>query len=148
MRVLLQRVSKASVTVDEQVVGQIARGLLILLGIGQGDSELQVKTLVDKIVHLRIFEDEEGKMNRSLLDVGGQALVVSQFTLYADVHKGRRPSFIAAAAPALAEPLVERFKEVIVAHGIHVEGGIFGAHMEVELFNNGPVTIWLDSKEL
>lgn len=146
MRALLQRVSRASVSVDGQIVGQIERGLLILLGVGQGDSEVQVKQLTDKIVHLRIFEDEDGKMNRSLLDSGGQALVVSQFTLYANMSKGRRPSFIEAALPALAEPLVERFKEAIATYGISVEGGIFGAHMEVELLNNGPVTLWLDSE--
>ncbi len=148
MRALLQRVSRASVVVDGKIVGNIERGFLILLGIGQGDSEAQVKQLTNKIVHLRVFEDEDGKMNRSLLDSGGQALVVSQFTLYANIHKGRRPSFIGAALPALAEPLVERFKEAIAAHGIHVAGGIFGAHMEVELLNNGPVTLWLDSQEL
>ncbi|GAC1654005.1 MAG: D-aminoacyl-tRNA deacylase [Ktedonobacteraceae bacterium] len=146
MRVLLQRVSRASVTVNEQIVAQIEHGLLILLGVGQGDSEVQVKQLTDKIVHLRIFADEDGKMNRSLLDSGGQALVVSQFTLYANMSKGRRPSFIEAALPALAEPLVERFKESIASHGIHVVGGIFGAHMQVELLNNGPVTLWLDSE--
>lgn len=146
MRALLQRVSRASVTVDGQIVGQIEHGLLILLGVGRGDSEAQVKQLTDKIVHLRIFEDEDGKMNRSLLDSGGRALVVSQFTLYANMSKGRRPSFIEAAPPALAEPLVERFKASIATHGIHVEGGIFGAHMEVELLNNGPVTLWLDSE--
>src|SRR5438105_13381275 len=109
MRALLQRVSRASVTVDDQVVGQIGHGLLVLLGVGQDDSEVQVRTLADKIVHLRIFGDDEGKMNRSLLDIGGQALVVSQFTLYADTRRGRRPSFINAAPPAVAEPLVERF---------------------------------------
>lgn len=148
MRVLLQRVSRASVVVDNLTVGAIDNGFLILLGIGQGDAEAQVKQLCDKIVHLRVFEDEEGKMNRSLLDSGGQALVVSQFTLYADMHKGRRPSFIEAAAPQLAEPLVERFKETLTAYNIHVEGGIFGAHMLVELVNNGPVTLWLDSETL
>ena len=148
MRALLQRVSRASVTVDEQVVGQIGQGLLVLLGVGQGDSEVQVKTLADKIVHLRIFGDDEGKMNRSLLDVGGQALVVSQFTLYADVRKGRRPSFTDAAPPSLAEPLVERFKDALATYGLKVEGGVFGAYMEVELINSGPVTIWMDSEEL
>ena len=148
MRSLLQRVSHASVTVDEQVVGQIGQGLLVLLGVGQGDGEAQVKTLVDKIVHLRIFEDEAGKMNLSLLDTGGSALVVSQFTIYADVRKGRRPSFTDAAPPALAEPLVERFKDALAAYGVPVEGGVFGAHMAVELVNDGPVTIWLDSEQL
>ncbi len=148
MRALLQRVTRASVTVDGQVVGQIDNGFLILLGIGQGDSEVQVKQLSDKIVHLRVFEDDEGKMNRSLLENAGQALVVSQFTLYADMRKGRRPSFIGAATPALAAPLVEHFKEALTAHGIAVEGGVFGAHMQVELINDGPVTLWLDSETL
>ncbi len=148
MRALLQRVSHASVTVDGKVVGQIGHGLLVLLGVGQDDSEVQVKTLADKIVRLRIFGDDEGKMNRSLLDVGGQALVVSQFTLYADVRKGRRPSFTDAAPPSLAEPLVERFKDALATYGLKVEGGVFGAYMEVELINSGPVTIWMDSEEL
>src|SRR5438067_6176199 len=148
MRALIQRVSHASVMVDEQAVGQISRGLLVLLGIGQDDSEIQVKILTDKIVHLRIFGDDEGKMNRSLLDIGGEVLVVSQFTLYADVRKGRRPSFTDAAPPAVAEPLVERFKEAIAAHNLKVAGGIFGAYMDVELLNNGPVTIWMDSEQL
>src|ERR1700680_4693574 len=127
MRALLQRVSHASVTVDGNVIGQIGQGLLVLLGVGQDDSEVQVKTLADKIVHLRIFGDNEGKMNRSLLDVGGQALVVSQFTLYADVRKGRRPGYTDAAPPALAEPLVERFKDAIASFGIKVAGGECGA---------------------
>ena len=148
MRALLQRVTRASVSVDERIVGQIDQGLLILFGVKQGDSEAEVKTLAEKIVHLRIFADDEGKMNRSLLDINGKALVVSQFTLYADVRKGRRPSFTDAAAPSLAEPLVERFKDTISGYGIQVEGGIFGAHMEVQLLNDGPVTIWLDSEEL
>ncbi len=148
MRALLQRVSRASVTVDEQIVGQIGQGLLVLLGAGQGDSEAQVKTLADKIVHLRIFEDAAGKMNLSLLDIGGSALVVSHFTLYADTRKGRRPSFTDAAPPALAEPLVEHFKAALAAYGVPVAGGVFGAHMEVELINDGPVTIWLDSEHL
>ena len=148
MRALLQRVSRASVMVDGQIVGQIGYGLLILLAVGQEDGEAEGKQVCDKIVHLRIFADDEGKMNRSLLDNGGQALVVSQFTLYADIRKGRRPSFIGAAAPSLAEPLVERCKEAIAAYGIHVEGGVFGADMKVELLNDGPVTIWIDSAEL
>jgi D-tyrosyl-tRNA(Tyr) deacylase len=147
MRTLLQRVSRASVTVDEQVVGQIGQGLLVLLGVGQGDSEVQVKALADKIVYLRIFGDDEGKMNRSLLDIGGEVLVVSQFTLYADTRRGRRPSFTDAAPPSIAEPLVERFKDTIAAYGLTVADGIFGAYMQVELLNDGPVTIWLDSEE-
>ena len=148
MRALLQRVSHASVTVDGKVVGQIHQGLLVLLGVGQDDSEIQVKTLADKIVYLRIFGDDEGKMNRSLLDIGGQVLVVSQFTLYADMRRGRRPSFTNAAPPSLAEPLVERFKAAIAAYGLTVADGIFGAMMQVELCNDGPVTIWIDSEEL
>ena len=148
MRALLQRVSRASVTIDEQIVGQIGQGLLVLLGVGQDDSEVEAKTLADKIVHLRIFGDDEGKMNRSLLDIGGEVLVVSQFTLYADIRKGRRPSFPDAAPPALAEPLVERFKAAIASYGLKVEDGIFGAYMQVELLNEGPVTIWMDSEEL
>lgn len=148
MRALIQRVTTASVTVDKQLVGQIDHGLLILLGVGQNDSEIEVKNLVHKIVHLRIFGDGEGKMNRSLIDINGKALVVSQFTLYADIRKGRRPSFTDAAPPTLAEPLVEHFKDAISRHGIQVEGGIFGAHMEVNLLNDGPVTIWLDSEQL
>jgi D-aminoacyl-tRNA deacylase len=147
MRALLQRVSHASVTVDGKVVGQIGQGLLVLLGVGQDDSEIEVKTLADKIVQLRIFGDDEGKMNRSLLDTGGEVLVVSQFTLYADTRKGRRPSFTDAAPPAIAEPLCERFKEAVAAYRLKVEGGVFGAHMDVELLNSGPVTIWLDSEQ-
>jgi D-tyrosyl-tRNA(Tyr) deacylase len=147
MRALLQRVSQASVTVDGQVVGQIGRGLLILLGVGQDDSEAQVKTLSEKIAYLRIFEDEAGKMNRSLLDVGGEVLVVSQFTLYADVRKGRRPSFTDAAPPAIAEPLVERFKAALAEYGLTVASGVFGASMQIDLRNEGPVTIWLDTEE-
>ena len=148
MRVLLQRVSRASVAVNGEIVGQIGQGLLVLLGIGHGDSEAQIKTLTEKIVHLRIFEDDAGKMNRSLLDIGGEALVVSQFTLYADMRRGRRPGFTDAAPPAIAEPLVERFKEAIAAYGLKVVGGIFGAYMQVELLNDGPVTLWLDSEQL
>ncbi len=148
MRALLQRVSQASVSVDEKIVGQIGYGLLVLLGVGQGDSEVQVKTLAEKIIYLRIFEDDVGKMNRSLLDVGGEVLVVSQFTLYADTRRGRRPSFTDAAPPAIAESLVEQFKNVLAGYGITVRSGVFGASMSVNLRNEGPVTIMLDSKEL
>jgi len=147
MRALVQRVSRASVSVDGQVVGQIGQGLLVLLGVGQDDSEAQVKTLADKIVYLRIFGDNEGKMNRSLLDIGGEVLVVSQFTLYADTRRGRRPSFTDAAPPSLAEPLVERFKAAIAAYGLTVADSIFRAMMQVELVNSGPVTILLDSEQ-
>jgi D-aminoacyl-tRNA deacylase len=148
MRALLQRVSQASVTVNEQIVGQIDQGFLLLLGIGQDDGEEQIKLLTDKIVHLRIFEDDQGKMNLSLLDIHGAVLVVSQFTLYANTRKGRRPSFTAAAPPVIAEPLIEQFKVAIAAHHINVTGGVFGAHMKVALLNDGPVTIWLDSEDL
>jgi D-aminoacyl-tRNA deacylase len=148
MRALIQRVANASVTVDNTIVGRIDAGLLILLGIGQGDSEQQIKPLVDKIVHLRIFEDSEGKMNLSLLDVHGSALVVSQFTLYADMRRGRRPSFTNAAPPAIAQPLFERFKSELAAYNLTIASGVFGAHMAVQLLNDGPVTLWLDSDEL
>jgi D-tyrosyl-tRNA(Tyr) deacylase len=147
MRALLQRVSHASVTIDGKVVGQVGQGLLVLLGVGQDDNEVQGKALADKIVNLRIFGDDEGKMNRSLLDIGGGVLVVSQFTLYADTRRGRRPSFTDAAPPDVAEPLCERFKDAVVAYGLKVAGGVFGAHMDVELLNDGPVTIWLDSEQ-
>ena len=148
MRALLQRVSHASVTVDERIVGQIGQGLLVLLGVGQDDGETQIKPLADKIVRLRIFEDDEGKMNRSLLDIGGEILVVSQFTLYADTRRGRRPSFTDAAPPALAEPLFEQFKAALTEYGLTVASGIFGAYMQIDLRNDGPVTIWLDSEQL
>ncbi len=148
MRALLQRVSKASVTIDEQVVGQIGQGLLVFLGVGQGDSDIEGKMLADKIVHLRIFGDEEGKMNQSLLDIGGEVLVVSQFTLYADSRKGRRPSFTKAAHPTIAEPLFEQFKSVLVGYKLTVASGVFGADMKVDIRNEGPVTLWLDSEEL
>lgn len=144
MRALLQRVSKASVTVDGQVLSQIGKGLLILLGIGHADAETQAAFLAEKIANLRIFEDEQGKSNLSVLDVKGAAIVVSQFTLYADSRKGRRPSFTDAALPEIAAPLVERFVELLQRHGVPTQTGKFGAHMEVEIHNDGPVTVWLE----
>jgi D-tyrosyl-tRNA(Tyr) deacylase len=144
MRALIQRVSRASVTVDEQIVSKIGKGLLILLGVGHGDGEEQAQFLADKIANLRIFEDEEGKTNLSVLDVKGEALVVSQFTLYADTRKGRRPSFTDAAPPEIAEPLVNHFAELLRRYGVPTQSGKFGEHMLVEIHNDGPVTIWLD----
>jgi D-aminoacyl-tRNA deacylase len=144
MRALLQRVSKASVIVDEQTISTIGNGLLILLGVGHGDGEEHAKFLADKIANLRVFEDEQGKTNLSILDVKGEAIVVSQFTLYADTRKGRRPSFTDAALPELAEPLVKRFVELLRGYGVPIQTGKFGAHMQVEIHNNGPVTIWLE----
>jgi len=144
MRALIQRVSQASVTVDEQTISSIGNGLLILLGVGHGDGEEQAKFLAEKAANLRIFEDEQGKTNLSVLDVKGEVIVVSQFTLYADTRKGRRPSFIDAALPEVAEPLVARFAELLRAHGVPTQTGKFGAHMLVEIHNNGPVTIWLE----
>src|SRR5512134_3172602 len=144
MRTLLQRVSKASVTVEGQTISSIGKGLLILLGVGHGDGEEQAKFLAEKITNLRVFEDEQGKTNLSILDVKGEAIVVSQFTLYADSRKGRRPSFIDAALPDVAEPLVDRFVELLRSHGVPTQTGKFGAHMEVEIHNDGPVTIWLE----
>jgi len=144
MRALLQRVSKASVTVDEQTISAIGKGLLILLGVGHEDGEEQAKFLAEKIAYLRVFEDEHGKTNLSILDVKGEAIVVSQFTLYADTHKGRRPSFIDAALPDAAEPLVNRFVELLRGQGVPTQTGRFGAHMAVEIHNDGPLTIWLE----
>jgi len=145
MRIVLQRVSEARVTVDDTIIGAIGPGLLLLVGIGPDDTEANAVALADKVAHLRIFEDAAGKMNLALLDMGGAALVVSQFTLYADVSHGRRPSFIGAAPPALAAPLVDRFATALRDLGITVASGQFGAHMRVALVNDGPVTISLES---
>ncbi len=144
MRALIQRVSEASVTVENKAVAEIQRGLVILLGIGHGDGEEQAAYLAEKVANLRVFEDDQGKTNLSILDVKGEAIVVSQFTLYANTQKGRRPSFIEAALPEIAEPLVNRFTELLRGHGVPTRSGQFGAHMLVEIHNDGPVTIWLE----
>jgi len=145
MRLVLQRVRSGRVLVAGHAIAEIGPGFIILLGVGPGDGETQARTLCEKIANLRIFEDEQGKMNRSLLEVGGQALVVSQFTLYADTRKGRRPSFTDAALPEIARPLVERFAEMLQELGVPTQTGEFGAHMLVEIANDGPVTIWLEA---
>jgi D-tyrosyl-tRNA(Tyr) deacylase len=144
MRAVVQRVSKGSVTVEGQVIGAVERGVVVLVGVTHGDTKEQAEWLARKIAGLRIFEDRVGKMNASLLDVDGAALVISQFTLYADSRKGRRPSFTDAAPPELAEPLVEYFAQALRNHGVPVETGIFGADMLVEIHNDGPVTILLE----
>jgi D-tyrosyl-tRNA(Tyr) deacylase len=148
MRAVVQRVSRASVTVDGQVVGRIAAGQLVLLGVAQNDTQADVEYLAEKLVNLRIFEDDEGKMNRSLAETGGQMLVVSQFTLLGDCRKGRRPSFIDAAPPELGEQLYEALVAAVEARGVKVATGVFRAQMNVELVNDGPVTILLDSRRL
>ena len=144
MRTVIQRVKRGSVTVDGELVSQIERGLVILVGVGKSDGEAQADWLAEKIANLRIFEDEAGKMNRSLLEAGGSALVVSQFTLYGDTQKGRRPSFIDAAQPEQAEPLVAYFGRRLVFYGVPVRTGIFRTDMLVEIHNDGPVTIILE----
>jgi D-tyrosyl-tRNA(Tyr) deacylase len=132
------------VSVEGRPVAEIGPGVVILLGIGPEDGEQQARYLVEKIAKLRIFEDEQGKINRSLLEVGGEAIVVSQFTLYADTRKGRRPSFTEAAPPEVARPLVERFASLLALQGVPTQMGEFGAHMLVEIDNDGPVTIWME----
>jgi D-tyrosyl-tRNA(Tyr) deacylase len=144
MRVLLQRVSRAEVRVGGEVVGRIGKGYVLLVGITHADREEQLAWMAEKVSGLRLFGDEEDKMNLALADVGGAALVVSQFTLYGDARKGRRPSFIDAARPEVAEPLYERFVALLRSSGLTVETGAFGAMMEVELVNDGPVTMWLE----
>lgn len=147
MRALLQRVTQGSVTVEGEVTGRCGQGFVILLGVGPDDTEVQAQRLWDKIKRLRVFDDEDGKMNRSLLDVGGSVLVVSQFTLYADCRRGNRPSFTEAAGPELGNALYERFCE-LAQQEVPCGRGIFGADMQVALTNSGPVTIWLDTDDL
>jgi len=146
MRLLVQRASRASVTVDGRVVSAIGPGLVLLVGVGHGDGLDQVEVLAEKVTGLRIFRDAEGKTNLAIADVGGEALVVSQFTLYADTSKGRRPSFIRAADPDVAAELVEGFAKAVEARGLPVSRGVFGAEMEVELVNDGPFTMWLEAE--
>jgi len=148
MRAVIQRVASAQVRVDGQVVGQIGQGFLVLLGIAHADGDEEALYLARKIAGLRVFEDNDGKMNLALGDVGGSVLAVSQFTLYGDVRKGRRPSFIDAARPEHAEPLYQRFCRMLAAEGVAVQQGVFQAHMEIALVNDGPVTIWMDTAQL
>lgn len=148
MRAVVQRVTKASVSVNNQIVGKINHGIVVLLGVGKEDNIEDAKYLAEKIVNLRIFDDEAGKMNLSLLDVKGEALIISQFTLYGDCRKGRRPSYIDSAEPTIAKELYEKFVELVKGYGVQVETGIFAANMQVEIHNNGPVTLLLDSKKV
>lgn len=148
MRLVVQRVTRASVTVDGEVTGKIGRGYMVLVGAEVGDTEADARLCADKLAGLRVFVDDEDKMNRSVLDVGGEILLVSQFTLLGDARHGRRPSFIAAARPEVAEPLLETMKAMLEEKGLHVETGRFRAHMDVELVNDGPVTILIDSRKV
>jgi len=141
---VIQRVTRASVSIDGEIVGEIGPGLVVLLGIGKGDAEEDARWLAKKVAALRIFADHEGKFNRSILEIGGSALVVSQFTLYGDARKGRRPSFSKAAPPEVAEPLCDLFVDFLRAEGLEVATGRFGAMMLVKIHNDGPVTIWLE----
>lgn len=145
MRALIQRVTRGTVSVEGKVIGEIGPGLVILLGVKRGDTEQDAAWLAEKVANLRIFDDEAGRFDRSLLDVNGQALVVPQFTLYGDARRGRRPSFSEAALPEQAEPLYERFCRYLQEQGLFVATGRFGAHMHVEIHNDGPVTLLLDS---
>jgi D-tyrosyl-tRNA(Tyr) deacylase len=144
MRVIIQRVQHGKVTIEGRTAAEIGQGLVVLLGIGPQDGEEQARFLAEKVANLRIFEDEQGKMNRSLLDIQGKAIVVSQFTLYADARKGRRPSFTDAAPPDLARPLVDLFARLLGEQGVPTQTGEFGAYMLVDIANDGPVTIWLE----
>ncbi|TNJ67629.1 D-tyrosyl-tRNA(Tyr) deacylase [Paenibacillus hemerocallicola] len=146
MRIVVQRSKEARVSVDGETVGKIERGLVVLVGVTHEDTEQDARYLAEKLAGLRIFEDGEGKMNLSVLDTGGEVLSVSQFTLYGDVRKGKRPNFMAAARPEQAEPLYERFNELLLAQGVHVETGVFGAMMDVQLTNWGPVTLVIESR--
>jgi D-tyrosyl-tRNA(Tyr) deacylase len=148
MRAILQRVTRGKVTIENQITGEIGNGFVVLLGVGANDTEAEVELLANKIANLRVFADVEGKFNLSALDVKAEMLVVSQFTLFADCRKGRRPSFTDAARPELAVPLYESFVERLRAMGFKVETGVFQADMLVEIHNSGPVTIWLDTDEL
>jgi D-tyrosyl-tRNA(Tyr) deacylase len=148
LRAIVQRVKRASVTVDGKVVSEISNGLLILLGVAREDTPADIDYMANKVANLRIFQDEQGKMNLSLLEVAGEALVVSQFTLYGDCRKGRRPSFIEAAQPEKADEMYQAFIAALSQTGIRTKGGIFHAYMDVELINDGPVTILLDSQKL
>lgn len=147
MRAVVQRAKQASVTVDGEKIGTIDHGLVVLLGVTETDTEKDMLAIVQKLIHLRIFEDEAGKMNESLIDKAGSILSVSQFTLFADIQKGRRPSFIKAAAPEKARALYDAFNQALVNNEIHVETGEFGAMMDVELINDGPVTIIMETKD-
>ncbi len=147
MRALIQRVQRGSVKVDDKVIGQIGKGLVILLGVKNGDDTAAAEYLANKIVNLRIFEDENGKFNLSSLDVGAELLAISQFTLFADTRRGRRPGFTDAARPEISIPLYEQFVELLQKSGLKVQTGKFGAHMIVEIINDGPVTIMLDSED-
>jgi D-tyrosyl-tRNA(Tyr) deacylase len=146
MRAVIQRVSRASVTVDGAVVGAIERGLLVFLGVGKEDTQADIDFIADKVAHLRIFEDDSGKMNLSVSDIGGAVLLISQFTLFGDCRKGRRPDFTAAGAPDMAKQLYEHTIAAVKARGVPVETGVFAAHMDIDAANDGPVTLILDSR--
>ena len=148
MKVVVQRVKESSVTIDGEVKGQIGKGFMLLVGFSNDDNTSIIDKMIDKIIHLRVFEDEQGKMNLSLSDINGSILSISQFTLYADCRKGRRPGFTDAAKPDIAIPLYEDFIQKIKEAGIHIETGVFGADMKVALINDGPVTIILDSRDI
>lgn len=147
MRLLIQRVTRAEVRVGLESLGSIGSGLVVLVGVGHDDTEADAESLANKAVDLRIFRDDEGRTNRSLLDVGGEMLVISQFTLFADTRKGRRPSFLDAAGPEQGDALYERFAAAVEERGVRVVRGRFGAEMQIELVNDGPMTIWLDSSQ-